>query len=79
MQQATDQAALEAAYNEFLREQQMPLTQLGALTGAAGAIPGGYGTTARTESRSPGFSGVLGAAGSLGQAFGPSGFGLFGR
>lgn len=67
MQQATEQAALEAAYNEFLREQQMPLTQLGALTGAAGAIPGGYGTTARTESSSPGFSGILGGLASAGQ------------
>lgn len=79
MQQATEQAALEAAYNEFLREQQNPLMQLGALQGAAGVIPSGYGTTTQVQTGRSGFSGVLGAAGSLGQAFGPSGFGLFGR
>lgn len=78
MQQATEQAALEAAYNEFLRQQQYPLMQLGALQGAAGAIPGNLGTITKTESGG-GFSSTLGALGSLGQtaamfgAFGPAG------
>lgn len=78
-QQATEQAALEAAYNEFLRQQQYPLMQLGALQGAAGVIPGGYGTTTQTTSGGGGFSSTLGALGSLGQtaamfgAFGPTG------
>ena len=78
-QQATEQAALEAAYNEFLRQQQYPLMQLGALQGAAGVIPGGYGTTTQTTSGGGGFSSTLGALGSLGQtaamfgAFGPAG------
>ena len=48
----------------------MPLTQLGALTGAAGVIPSGYGTTVGTQSSRPGFSQILGTAASLGQAFG---------
>lgn len=76
-QQATEQAALESAYNEFLRQQQYPLMQLGALQGAAGVIPGGYGTTTQVQTSRPGFSGVLGAIGSLGMGLGPQGFGLF--
>ena len=67
MQQATEQAALEAAYNEFLRQQQYPLMQLGALQGAAGVIPGGYGTVTAAEASRPGFSQILGTAASLGQ------------
>jgi hypothetical protein len=73
MQQATEQAALEAAYNQYLMEQNYPLTQLGALTGAAGVIPSGYGTTTGTSSSRPGFSGILGAVGSLGQGLGAMG------
>ena len=78
MQQATEQAGLEAAYNEFLRQQQYPLMQLGALQGAAGAIPGNLGTITKTETGG-GFANTLGAIGSLGQtaamfgAFGPAG------
>lgn len=73
MQQATEQAALEAAYNEFLRQQQYPLQQLGALTAAGGIIPSGYGTTTQVQSGGGGFSGVLGAAGALGQGLGAMG------
>jgi hypothetical protein len=76
MEQATEQAALEAAYNEFLREQQNPLMQLGALQGAAGVIPGGYGTTTQVQSSGGGFSGVLGAVGALGQGLGAMGVGF---
>jgi len=68
LQQTTDQAALEAAYNEFLREQQYPLTQLGAMVGAGGLGAGMIGQTATTSER-PGFSGTLAALGSLGQGF----------
>ena len=78
LQQATEQAALEAAYNQYLMEQNYPLTQLGALTGAAGVIPSGYGTTTGTQSSRPGFSGILGAVGSLGQGFGAMGWKPFG-
>lgn len=78
MQQATEQAALEAAYNQYLMEQNYPLTQLGALTGAAGAIPGGYGTTTGTQSSRPGFSGILGGIASVGQGFGAMGWKPFG-
>ena len=75
-QQATEQAALEAAYNEFLRQQQYPLMQLGALQGAAGVIPSGYGTTTQVQTSRPGFSGYLGALGSFGQGLGAMGMTL---
>jgi len=77
MQQATEQAALEAAYNQYLMEQNYPLTQLGALTGAGAAIPSGYGTTTGTTSQSR-FSNVLGSIGSIGQGFGAMGWAPFG-
>ena len=65
LQQATAQAELDAAYQEFLREQNLPLQNLGALTTAAGGVPAISGTT--TETSSPGLIGYLGAAGALGQ------------
>ena len=46
---ALNAANLDAAYQEFMREQQDPYQQLGALTGGAGAIPGGYGSTTDTK------------------------------
>jgi len=52
LEQATEQARLDALFGEFMREQNLPFQQLGALTGAAGGVPGGYGTT--TETRKPG-------------------------
>ena len=77
LQQVTEQGALEAAYNEFLRGQQYPLTQLGALATAGGVIPSGYGTTTGTTTqRGGGLSGVLGAFGSLGQGLGAMGVSL---
>lgn len=78
LQQATEQAGLEAAYNQYLMEQNYPLTQLGALTGAAGVIPGGYGTTTGGASSRPGFSGILGGVASLGQGLGAMGWKPFG-
>jgi hypothetical protein len=65
LQQATQQAELDAAYREFMREQDMPLQNLGALTTAAGGVPAMTGTT--TQTSSPGLIGYLGAAGALGQ------------
>lgn len=68
LQQLTEQAALDAQMQEFMRQQNLPLQQLGALVSAASGIPGGLGT--QTQSSSPGFTGVLGAIGSLGQGIG---------
>ncbi len=64
-QQSLAQADLAAQYQEFMREQGMPLQQLGALTAGAGAIPGGLGTQSTVEK--PGLAGILGAIGSAGQ------------
>lgn len=63
-EQTASQAALDAAYNEFLRGQDYPLTQLGALTSAISGVP--YTTTSTSSSR-PGFAQTLGAIGSVGQ------------
>jgi hypothetical protein len=76
LEQATQQAMLDAQFQEFMRQQQNPLMQLGALTSAAGGIPGGYGTT--TQTSSPGLLGFLGAAGSLGMGAGAMGWRPFG-
>ena len=67
-QQGLTQADLAAQYQEFMREQGMPLQQLGALTMGAGAIPGGLGTQSTVER--PGLSGILGAIGAAGQGYG---------
>lgn len=64
---ALNAANLDALYKEFMREQQNPYQQLSALTGGAGAIPSGYGTT--TESYNPGLFGYLSAAASIGSGF----------
>ena len=66
LEQLTAQAGLDAQMQEFLRQQNFPLQQLGALVSAAGGIPAGYGTT--TETSKPGFTDILGAIGSAGQA-----------
>ena len=76
LQQATEQARLDAQMQEFMRQQQNPLMQLGALTSAAGGIPTMAGTT--TTSSSPGLLGFLGAAGSLGMGAGALGWRPFG-
>lgn len=68
LEQLTQQAGLDAEMQEFMRQQNMPLQQLGALVSAAGGVPAGFGST--TETSRPGFTGVLGALGSLGQGFG---------
>jgi hypothetical protein len=43
---ATEQAKLQAAYDEFLRQQNDPYQRLGALTGGASAMPNQSSTTA---------------------------------
>jgi hypothetical protein len=68
LEQLTEQAALDAQMQEFMRQENLPLQQLGALVAAAGGIPGNLGT--QNQSSSPGFTGVLGAIGSLGQGIG---------
>jgi hypothetical protein len=52
LEQVTDQAGLDALFAEFMREQNLPYQQLGALTSAASGVPGGYGTI--TETKKPG-------------------------
>ena len=66
LEQMTNQAELDALYQEFLREQNLPLQQLGALSAAAGGaqIPMSSSTT---QSSRPGFAGILGAVGAAGQ------------
>lgn len=70
-----EQAGLDMAYQNYLAQQQYPLTQFGVLTGAAGAIPAGYGTT--TESSS-GLGNTLGALGAFGKGLGSMGWTPFG-
>jgi hypothetical protein len=48
LEQATEQARLDAAFSEFMREQGVPFQQLGALVSAASGVPAGYGTTTAT-------------------------------
>lgn len=64
------QQALDALYEQYMMQMQYPLTQFGVATGAAGAIPAGYGTTNKTERDPMGtLGGVLGGIGSAGQGF----------
>lgn len=44
-QRQLGQAGLDAQFQDFMAAQNFPLTQFGVLTGAAGAVPQGYGTT----------------------------------
>lgn len=70
LEQATAQAELDAAYEQFMREQGMPYEQLSALATAASGIPAGYGTTSGTSSRRPGLFDYLTAAASFGSGGG---------
>jgi len=73
LQQTTQQAALEAAYNEFMRQQQFPLQQLGALGSAAGVGASLIGQSSIEKTR-PGFAQILGGFGAAGQGLGAMGF-----
>jgi hypothetical protein len=80
IQRAPDQAALDAAYEQYLMEMQYPLTQLTALQGGAASIPAGFGTTnvsgtSMGTSSTGGAGNALAAIGSLGQGLGAMGFG----
>lgn len=71
-QRQLGQAGLDAQFQDFMAAQNYPLTQFGVLTGAAGAIPQGYGTT---TTRTGGLGPALGALGSVGMGFGMAGMG----
>ena len=71
------QQELDALYEQYMLQQQYPLTQFGVLTGAAGAIPSGYGTTTGTKTeRDPmgTIGGILGGIGSAGKGMAAMGF-----
>ena len=70
------QAALDAQFAEFARQQDFPLTGLNALATAASGIPQGYGTTTQSYG---GLGPALGAVGSLGMGLGPYGFNVLPR
>lgn len=74
-QRALGQQGLDALYEQYMLQQQYPLTQFGVLTGAAGAIPAGYGTTT-TVQRDPmgSLGGLLGGIGSAGKGMAAMGF-----
>lgn len=61
------QQGLDAAYQQYLMQQQFPLTQFSALTGGSAAFPAGIGTTTGTQNT--GLGGALMALGSFGQGF----------
>ena len=61
------QQGLDALYQQYMMEQQFPLTQFSALTGGSAAFPAGIGTT--TGSQNTGLGGALMALGSFGQGF----------
>jgi len=69
--QGIDQAKLDAMYEQYMLQQQYPLTQLTALQGGAASIPTGYGTTIQKEG---GMGNALAALGSFGQGFGAMGY-----
>jgi len=66
------QSELDAGYQDYLARLQYPLTQFGVLTGTAGSIPTGYGTTTTTTG---GMGPTLSALGSIGMGFGMAGMG----
>ena len=82
-QRLIGQQGLDAAYQQYLMQQQFPLTQFSALTGGSAAFPAGIGTTTGTTSTSNPMAGIgmgLQALGGFGMAgLGPlSGLGAAG-
>lgn len=70
VERGLSQANLDAGFQDYLARLQYPLTQFGVLTGAAGAVPQGYGTTTeKTRDPMGNFANILSAAGSFGQGF----------
>ena len=70
--QQIEQAQLDAVFDEYLRSQQYPLTQLSMLTGSAGALPQG-GFTETTRDPMGNVAKILTAIGSVGSGFGYGG------
>jgi hypothetical protein len=69
------QQGLDALYQQYLMEQQFPLTQFSALTGGSAAFPAGIGTTTGTTYDPMGSAGrLLSGFGAFGQG---GGFGMF--
>lgn len=74
-QRLVGQQGLDAAYQQYLMQQQFPLTQFSALTGGSAAFPAGIGTTTGTTYDPMGSAGrLLMGFGSFGQG---GGFGMF--
>lgn len=74
-ERAISQAELDAAREEFMRQQQDPYQKLAAMGAGLAGMPGGYiGTTTQTEKTSGGLLGglgsILGIAGSAFNIFG---------
>ena len=70
LNQATEQAQLDAAFSEFMRQQNMPIENLGALVSAAGGVPSGYGSQSSTSSQKPGIFDYLTAGATAFSGFG---------
>ena len=68
-----EQARLDVPYQDYLARMQYPLTQFGVLTGAAGAVPAGYGTTTARDPMGT-FGNILGGIGAVGQGGGLGAF-----
>ena len=66
LQRGLEQAQLGSAYEQFMREQNFPLTGLNALATAASGIPAGLGTVTQSTS---GLGPALGAIGAFGMGF----------
>lgn len=75
-QRLIGQQGLDAAYQQYLMQQQFPLTQFSALTGGSASFPAGIGTTTGTTYDPMGSAGrLLSGFGAFGQG---GGFGMFG-
>jgi len=73
MPRQLEQQGLDFAFQEFMRQQGYPYQQLAALTGYAGTVPTGYGTTSTTATQDLGLGGTLTALGSFGRGWGAMG------
>jgi len=62
------QQGLDSNFQDFMAAQNFPLTQFGVLTGAAGAVPTGYGTTTTRDPMGT-FGNLLAGAGAFGTGF----------
>ena len=62
------QQGLDSNFQDFMAAQNFPLTQFGVLTGAAGAVPTGYGSTTTRDPMGT-FGNLLAGAGAFGTGF----------